>query len=70
MDRLPASVHVLETHLHSLMENVLQKKKKAGNVTILNLETMTAKQFAKWAMDAKSPAPFVQALYDLLDIVG
>lgn len=47
-----------------------KKKKKAGNVTILNLETMTAKQFAKWAMDAKSPAPFVQALYDLLDIVG
>ena len=32
--------------------------------------TMSAKQFARWALDSKKPAPFVQALYDLVSAIS
>ena len=33
-------------------------------------DAISAKQFARWALDSKAPAPFVQALTDLIDMVG
>ena len=33
-------------------------------------DAISAKQFARWSLDSKAPAPFVQALTDLIDMVN
>ena len=44
------------------------KKKNSGKN--YDPDYISAKQFARWALDSKSPAPFVQGLIDLVEMVG
>ena len=44
------------------------KKKNSGKN--YDPDYISAKQFARWALDSKSPAPFVQGLIDLVETVG
>ena len=54
--------------VESAFDRAARKRRKKG--AEFDPDTMSAKQFARWALDSKKPAPFVQALYDLVSAIS
>lgn len=57
--------------VESAFKRAAKKRSKKRNTNkSFDPDFISAKQFARWALDPKSPAPFVQALTDLIEMVG
>eukprot|EP00944_MAST-04C_sp_MAST-4C-sp1_P009822 g9822.t1 len=68
LDTLSSSKGVSDL-VDSAFNRVAKKRsKKKKLMKEYEPDAISAKQFARWALDSKAPAPFVQALTDLIDM--